>query len=234
MTVERLHWLHRARLGSLRFVFRNSYSRYYRHFMEVRAKQDPKAAVGGMWDEIGQLQFDTLCSFGLQPSHRLLDIGCGALRGGEKFIGYLDPGNYTGIDISEHILEAGKELLPPGLLSARRPRLLQNSNLRFSEFLDHEFDFALAQSVFTHMPRDGIEECLTHLPRVLADDGRFFFTVFFDERERYDPKMENFYYPKGEIEQMCICHGWLPSFVEEFRHPRSQKLYIARRESRGN
>lgn len=229
MTSDKLHWTHRARLGLLRFLFRNSYSSYYRHFMRMRAKQDPKAAVGGMWDEIGQLQFETLLSFGLQPSHRLLDIGCGALRGGVRFIGHLDPANYTGIDISEHILEAGKELLPPGLLDARRPRLLQNTNLRFSEFLDGEFDFVLAQSVFTHMPRSEIEECLTYLPRVLAPNGLFVFTVFFDERERYDPKMENFFYPKSEVEKMCIRHGWSPSFVEEFKHPRDQKLFIARR-----
>jgi hypothetical protein len=37
--------------------------------------------VGGMWDDIGKLQFDFLCDHGLRPSCRLIDIGCGCLRG---------------------------------------------------------------------------------------------------------------------------------------------------------
>ena len=36
--------------------------------------------VGGMWDEVGALQFEYMQSAGLRPGHRLLDMGCGALR----------------------------------------------------------------------------------------------------------------------------------------------------------
>jgi hypothetical protein len=53
--------------------------------------------VGGMWEEIGRLQFDFLLSKGLQSRHFLLDIGCGSLRGGIHFIGFLDAGRYDGI-----------------------------------------------------------------------------------------------------------------------------------------
>jgi hypothetical protein len=38
--------------------------------------------VGGMWEEIGKLQFDFLVQQGLKPSHCFLDIGCGSFRGG--------------------------------------------------------------------------------------------------------------------------------------------------------
>src|SRR3979409_2149502 len=61
---------------------------------------DHRAAVGGRWEEIGELQFQFLRTHGLEPQHRLLDIGCGSLRGGVRFVSYLDPGNYFGIDIS--------------------------------------------------------------------------------------------------------------------------------------
>lgn len=39
--------------------------------------------VGGMWDEIGKLQFNFLLSRGLRPEHVFLDIACGPLGGGE-------------------------------------------------------------------------------------------------------------------------------------------------------
>lgn len=35
--------------------------------------------VGGMWEEIGRLQFDFLIQNGLKPDHKLLDVGCVAV-----------------------------------------------------------------------------------------------------------------------------------------------------------
>jgi hypothetical protein len=39
-----------------------------------------RESVGGLWDEIGELQADFLMSRGLRPHHRLLDIGCGRAK----------------------------------------------------------------------------------------------------------------------------------------------------------
>jgi len=66
-----------------------------------------RAWVGGMWDELGQLQLDFMMQNGLQPSHNLLDVGCGSMRGGVRFVEYLDVGNYCGIDINESLISAG-------------------------------------------------------------------------------------------------------------------------------
>jgi hypothetical protein len=51
-----------------------------------------RAVIGGMWEEIGTLQLSFLVSQGLARSDKLLDIGCGCLRGGVYLVGYLDPG----------------------------------------------------------------------------------------------------------------------------------------------
>jgi hypothetical protein len=64
--------------------------------------------VGGLWDEIGVLQFDFLRQQGLLPQHKLMDIGCGALRCGIPIIRYLDEGNYYGLDINASLIEAGQ------------------------------------------------------------------------------------------------------------------------------
>jgi len=53
-------------------------------------------AVGGLWREIGQLQFRLMVDEGLTPRHRLLDVGCGSMRGGVHFIRHLDAGHYVG------------------------------------------------------------------------------------------------------------------------------------------
>src|SRR5215472_262077 len=76
---------------------------------EVRAGRH-RECVGGLWEEVGQLQLDFLVAQGLMPHHRLLDIGCGSLRGGVKLIRYLCAGHYAGIDLHESLLNAGYEI----------------------------------------------------------------------------------------------------------------------------
>ena len=41
--------------------------------------------VGGNWDLLGNLQFEFMIANGLLPCRRLLDIGCGCLRGGVRY-----------------------------------------------------------------------------------------------------------------------------------------------------
>jgi hypothetical protein len=45
---------------------------------------DHRAYVGGLWEEIGRLQFEFLLRHGLAPSDCFLNIACGSLRGGVR------------------------------------------------------------------------------------------------------------------------------------------------------
>jgi SAM-dependent methyltransferase len=87
--------------------------------------------VGGMWEEIGRLQFDFLVEKGLKTDCYFLDVGCGSLRGGVHFIRYLEPGHYFGIDKSKELLDAGRnvELKRYNLLE-QNPILIQMDNFR--------------------------------------------------------------------------------------------------------
>jgi hypothetical protein len=78
--------------------------------------------VGGLWEEIGAMQLDFLVRRGLTPEMRLLDLGCGCLRGGVFFIPYLTPGNYYGMDANESLLRSGWHVeLPRAGLAGRLP-----------------------------------------------------------------------------------------------------------------
>src|SRR3989344_2962205 len=109
----------------LLFRYRNMpYMEYYRAVMRRRARQDPKEAVGGRWELGSAGQIALLKRYGIEPRHTVLDIGCGSLRGGLNIIRYLDTGNYTGIDISEEILEAGRRFLREAELTQKKPTLV--------------------------------------------------------------------------------------------------------------
>jgi hypothetical protein len=136
--------------------------------------------VGGMWEEIGRLQFDFVRNAGLTSSSKLIDIGCGSLRGGVHFIGYLDAGHYFGVDSNPSLLDAGyeKELGPLGLqIKQPRSQLVCDDSFSFDAFVE-PFDFAIAQSLFTHLPLNHLRLCLARLAPKMRSGGRFFVTVF--------------------------------------------------------
>jgi SAM-dependent methyltransferase len=192
--------------------------------------------VGGMWDQIGRLQFDFMVQRGLSPSCRLLDIGCGALRGGLHFIRYLDPGNYFGIDANASLIWAGREVeLPAAGLAGRSPHLLVDDSFGFREF-EATFQFAIAQSLFTHLPANAIERCLVRIAEVLDPGGRFYATYFESPSAHHIDPMEHsggivtysdadpFHYHFSLIRFLTIGMPLSVSNLGAWNHPRSQHM----------
>jgi Methyltransferase domain len=203
------------------------------------AQSHHRDVIGGMWDAIGKLQFDFLCSQGLQPSSRMVDIGCGCLRGGHHFVAFLQAGNYHGTDISQALLDAGYEIeLRQPNLQGKLPRanLLCDGTFAFARF-PTRFDFALAQSLFTHLRAAHLRTCLAHLAPSMAPGGVFFATFFivpdshpagaafdhphgvrtFDDRDPY-------HYRAVQIADCCNGLPWSVALLGDWRHPRDQQM----------
>src|SRR5690606_28186794 len=128
---------------------------------QVQAGQH-REVIGGLWDEMGRLQFEFMLAHGLQARHRLLDLGCGSLRGGVHFVRYLDPGHYHGLDNNQSLLDAGYDIeLAAAGLQDRLPRGNLACSIDFEVPVDDGyFDFGIAQSLFTHMSFNSIRRCL--------------------------------------------------------------------------
>jgi SAM-dependent methyltransferase len=196
--------------------------------------------VGGLWKEIGELQFKYLIKQGLKTDHYLLDVGCGSLRGGIHFINYLEKQHYFGIDKSEEILEAGKIELDENNLTSKEPRLVCLKNFEFNS-LDQKFDFAIAQSVFTHLETNDIEKCVLNVEQVLTRGGKFYATFFEKPKEiknnknishkttdgpdiiTYDHK-DPYHYTFDELEKVCKNTSMKIEYIGDWNHPRSQKI----------
>lgn len=155
----------------------------YRDKKKVHASIDQgehREVIGGLWEEMGQWQLNLLRREGLKPDHYLLDVGCGSLRGGVKFIDYLDPHHYFGLDVHDELLDAGYEgeLAPLGLTEKLdRDALIATETFDVSAF-SRPFDYAIAQSVFTHISLNQIRRCLIQLSNIMRDGGVFYATYF--------------------------------------------------------
>lgn len=176
------HWGKRKDIKMfLDLLITRDFTEANRRRMNRRVRNNPKEAIGGWENEIGELQFDFLHRRGLSPESRLLDIGCGTLRGGRYYIEYLNSANYTGVDISKEAIKSGKDLVSNEILNEKQPELLVNTDLKFSEIPNNSIDYAIAQSVFTHLPENDIRECFEHIREVLVDGGVLYATFYESE-----------------------------------------------------
>ncbi|MDH6223257.1 class I SAM-dependent methyltransferase [Streptomyces sp. MJP52] len=193
---------------------------YYRAVMRSDTRADPDAAVGSgsreRWMALGAMQFDYLVGHGLRPEHRMLDIGCGNLRGGWRFVRYLDPGHYYGIDISPDILFAAQETIVRMDLRDRLPALTPVRDLSLRFLPDAYFDVVHAHSVFSHSPLQVIEECLSHVGRVLAPGGWFDFTFDRTEGKEHHVLREDFYYRTETLLALAEKHGLKADFMDDW------------------
>ncbi|MEO1129173.1 MAG: class I SAM-dependent methyltransferase [Planctomycetota bacterium] len=116
--------------------------------------------VGGPPDEfdrLGREQLGVLLDHGLTFESRLLDVGCGALRGGRWVIPLLDPGHYCGIEPQPHMVERGlREFVSDGIVELKQPRFDYNDQFDFSVF-GVEFTHFIARSVWSHTSKQQIE-----------------------------------------------------------------------------
>lgn len=141
-----------------------------------RPERHALVGPGRLWLQKREFQFEFLRRAGLDPHHQLLDLGCGALRGGIPLIRYLEPGHYTGIESRADVLdEARKELAEAGL-EGRCPDLRLSAQLSALE-LPRRFDFVWAFSVLIHMDDATLAEALDFVARHLAPSGAFYANV---------------------------------------------------------
>jgi SAM-dependent methyltransferase len=146
----------------------------------LRERADAMAAegvfLGGppqVFEVAGRRLLATLLHEGLSPSSRVLDIGCGCLRGGYWLIHFLDAGGYFGIEPNVGMLDAGlRVLLEPGLAEAKGPRFDTNSSFDLTVF-DTTFDFVVARSIWTHASKAHIETMLDGFLKVANPEAVF-------------------------------------------------------------
>jgi SAM-dependent methyltransferase len=149
------------------------------------------------YDRIGGLQFTLLFQAGLREHHRLLDLGCGSLRGGRLFIPYLLPGNYTGVEPNEWLVKDGiARELGEDILAVKRPTFSTIDDFDLEPL--GRFDYVLAQSILSHSYPDLTAKALAGVRACLAEDGLLLATFLHGELS----EGTGWCYPR------CTSYGW--------------------------
>ena len=156
------------------------------------------------YDLIAAMTFNLLTTLGLRQHHLLLDVGCGSLRIGRLLIPYLNRGKYFGVEPNEWLVkEAITRELGETLVDTKRPTFFFTDSPESVARGETAFNFALAQSIFSHCGLDLIKAWLSATSRLLAEDGALVATFLIGEE---DSPRTGWIYPE--------CVNYLPATLE--------------------
>jgi SAM-dependent methyltransferase len=123
-------------------------------------------------------QFSLLAALGLRENDSLLDVGCGSLRAGRLLITYLSPERYFGIEPEQWLIDQGIEVeIGKSLAEIKKPKFSNDTNFTLTTFAK-QFDFMLAQSIFSHATQAQVRRCFSEAAKALKPTGIFAATYF--------------------------------------------------------
>ena len=209
----------------------------YEFSAEEIAKGAHRGFVGGVWDSHGLHQLEFMQRQGLTPDQTFLDVGCGCFRAGRFFVDTLDPGHYYGVDANLSLLQIGYDVELTDEQRERLPIANLRANDRFDVDFGVQFDFAVAQSVFTHVSLNHIRLCLYRVAKVMKPGGVFYATFF--ERGPSTPldtilgadkvkplftEKNVFWYYRNDLKWAAQFSPWEFRYIGDWGHPRGQKM----------
>ncbi|MGZ2412768.1 SAM-dependent methyltransferase [Sphingomonas sp. F9_3S_D5_B_2] len=132
----------------------------------------------GVWQGDQQLQARMLERLGLQPEHQFLEIGCGPLQIGTPLIRYLEPGHYTGVDISPERIAAARDVAAHFNLLERQPQLIRSDDFGLDQLPTGTFDRLWSFNVVIHFPLRLVERFMEAAATLLKPDGIGWFSAW--------------------------------------------------------
>lgn len=127
---------------------------------------------GKVYGEVGQGFFRKLIKMGLKPEDAFVDYGCGTLRLGIHAMTYLDTGKYWGLEISEFLLEQGRELVGEELLREKAPHLEVISPESVERAAAAKPAFLISVRVLIHVHPDDLNEYFRNVLTIIGPNGK--------------------------------------------------------------
>ena len=133
----------------------------------------------------GQWQFELLKREGCKPFSKVLEIGCGCLHLGIPLLGYLEEGNYVGVDPNEWLRNSAmKDEKVAALVQDKKAVFLSVDDFDAGS-LGRTFDLVFSHSVLSHAANWQLETYLRNTSKVLAPGGKILASIALAEGNPY-------------------------------------------------
>lgn len=181
--------------------------------------------------------FELCVRCGLTPWDTCIDYGCGSLRLGVHLIAHLEAEKYWGFDVVSDFYQAGKSLLPPGLLERKRPELHTIEPHKLEMARQAQPDFVFSFAVVKHIPPAELGAYFSNVVTLMAPGSKAVIT-FIEAEHTCRTGAKIWSYSQHEIEATVQRQGaGLDCVFRPFQRgganralPRTSVLLIRRRE----
>lgn len=175
--------------------------------LDFEEEERLEAEVGppGFWKQTQEFQIRFLKERGLSEHSRVLDLGCGVLRGGLPLIATLGAGGYTGIDVRESAINEACDLVSRLKLQAKSPTLAVSDKFATDVCPPHSQDFIWAFQVIYHLEDTLVQACFHACSNLLAPNGVVYANVQPATRGLLRGQWKEFPFVPREIDQYI---GW--------------------------
>lgn len=201
------------------------------------AEHRHRVVIGGLWEELGELQLATLKQMKLRPDNSVLDVGCGSLRLGSKLVAYLNPNQYFGTDLNASLLNAGYERELPLELRNKldRSNLVEHDATQSLPF-EQQFDYLVAFSLFTHLNLEQSNLVIRSIAERMHERSQLLATFFVTPGDpnvaseqlkgivTY-PDKDPFHLTVEQINALARSADLSAEAIDHISHPRGQNLY---------
>jgi hypothetical protein len=115
------------------------------------------------------------------------------------------------------------------VVQAKRPNFAYNYEFNL-DFID-EFDFAIAQSLFTHLTINHINLCFKNISKKMHSGSKFYCT-FFEGGESENPNLDSdphkvWFYKFETLQKIAEANNQKLTYIGDWNHPRHQKLFLS-------
>ena len=174
----------------------------YARLCEIRVDPKITTPLGGLnpfapsYDSLGQHFLNIFIEHaGLQPKHRVLEIGSGTGRIAKALSGFIDGGKYVGFDVNSYFVDWCKQNLQYPKFSYGWYDLQHDEfnpagkidSTKFSfPYADNSFNIVCAIALFNHLQPDTVVQYIKEISRVLVNRGIFIGTfMLLNQQSQY-------------------------------------------------
>lgn len=159
---------------ALIYVLRKLMGRRYIAWYAKRLDRSLRGKSGAslltnVYFDSGSEDLDVLIDLGMKPEHTMFEFGTGEGRSAQHFVGYLNPGNYYGNDISEQRVRRFGEYFEAKGLADRAPTALVTSDNSFDWMEGRKVDFIWSHAVLSHMPDDECFDVFDNMTKIMHE-----------------------------------------------------------------
>lgn len=133
----------------------------------------------------GLAQLAILIHYGCRSSHKVLEIGCGALQAGYPIMQYLNKGSYFGIEPNKWLVNDSLKIPEVSEMTKEKETQFAYNDQFDTSCFNTKFDYVISHSILSHAAHWQWPIFMDNMDKCLKKGSKIFASLYFTEGNKY-------------------------------------------------